>query len=323
MIPWLNGSGPSNLEVLLVLLAIGALIAAGYGLLRRRGRDEARRQQSALAEAQRQSEELQEALAEAQRQSELDEARHRSELDGVRARYDPDRIKTLQDHFQRVIAHESKSDLHFIASKCEETVAGLRADQPDLRIIQNEVRAKAHEMMQHAENIVGVDDLERHALKREMLNLRGLLEEVLKELIPYAEARGVHLQTQYGSLGPISVHRPLAKQMYRNVIQNAIKYSSRGGVVDVSLRLEDEDAPRAIVDVCDRGRGIEARDRERIFQLNVRGDGLVEPGSGLGLYYAGKIARLHGGDVELVESKVNEGSLFRIELPYAERSDVP
>jgi signal transduction histidine kinase len=89
-----------------------------------------------------------------------------------------------------------------------------------------------------------------------------------------------------------------------------------GGVVDVALRLEGEDSQRVTVEVRDRGRGIEAKDQECIFQLDVRGDGLVEPGSGLGLYCARQIARLHGGDLVLVESRVNEGSTFRIILPY-------
>ena len=93
--------------------------------------------------------------------------------------------------------------------------------------------------------------------------------------------------------------------------------------MDVVLRLENEDAPCAIVEVRDRGRGIAARDQERIFEQDVRGDGLVEPGSGLGLSHARKIAHLHGGDVALVESKVNEGSMFRISLPYTEQGDLP
>ena len=314
---WLNDYGPSNLEALLVLVAIGALVVAVCWLLRRRGQDEARRLQLAVTEAQRQSEQLQGERAESRRQRALDEEQHQRELDEVRARYDPARIRALQDHLQRVIAHEFVKGLHFIVSQSGETVAGLRADQPDLRDKLTEVCAKAHEMTQHAKNVVGLPDLERNALQREMVNLRGLLEGVVKELFSYAEARGVHLQIDYCSLGPISVNRLLTAQLCSNVIHNGIKYSFPGGVVKITLRLEDEGEKRAVIEVRDHGRGIEAKDQERIFQLNVRGDGLVEPGSGLGLYYARKIARLHDGDLLLVESKVNEGSTFHIILPYA------
>lgn len=319
---WLNDYGPSNLEALLALAAIGALVVAGYWLLRRRRQRAARRLESTLAATQRQNERLQDQLAEAQRQRELDATQHQSELNEVRARYDPAYVKALQEHLQRVIAHEFVRGLYFISSQSEEAVAGLRADQPDLRDKLNAVRAKAHEMTQHARNVVGLPDLERNAPQRELVNLRGLLEGVLKELFPYAEACGVHLQVAYGSLGPILTVRPLLHQLCSNVIHNAIKYSPPGGVVKITLRLEDESEKQAVIEVRDHGRGIEAKDQEHIFQLNVRGDGLVVPGSGLGLYYARKAARLLGGDVVLVESKVNEGSTFRIILPYAERSDI-
>ena len=320
---WLNGYGPSNLEALLALIAIGALVVAGFWLLRRRGRDELRRLQSTLAEAQGQREQLQGDLAEARNQRELDEVRHQSELDTVRARYDPAYIKALQDHLQRVIAHEFVKGLHFISTQTEEAAAGLRDDQPDVRDRLNEVRAKANEMTQHARNVVGLADLKRNAPQREMVNLRGLLEGVMKELFPYAEARGVHLQVEYGSLGPVLTVRSYVHQACSNVIHNAIKYSLPGGVVKTALRLEDESGKRAVIVVRDRGRGIEAKDQERIFRMNVRGDGLVEPGSGIGLPFALESMRREGGDVELVESKVNEGSTFRITLPYGEGSGSP
>ena len=198
---WLNGYGPSNLEALLALIAIGALVVAGFWLLRRRGRDELRRLQSTLAEAQGQREQLQGDLSEVRNQRELDKVRHQSELDAVRARYDPAYIKALQDHLQRVIAHEFVKGLHFISTQTEEAAAGLRDDQPDVRAKLSEVRAKANEMTQHARNVVGLADLERNAPQREMVNLRGLLEGVMKELFPYAEARAVHLQVEYGSAG--------------------------------------------------------------------------------------------------------------------------
>ncbi|MGB4804825.1 MAG: HAMP domain-containing sensor histidine kinase [Anaerolineae bacterium] len=302
-INWLTGYGPSNLEALIFLIVLGALIFLGVRRSRRRWQDDLRQEQAALAEAQRQNEHLQTELAE------------------IRTQSDPARLRAVQDHLQRVIAHEFVKGLYFILSQGDETARGLRADQADLRDRQNQVRTKAHEMIQHARNIVELPNLERNAARREMINLRGLLEGILKELFPYAEARGVHLQTQFGSLGPISVNRPLAVQMYRNVIHNAIHYSFEGGVVDVTLYLDSDDQSLAIVDVRDRGRGIEAKDQERIFELDMRGDGMVEPGSGLGLYHARKVARLHGGDVTLVQSHVNEGSTFRILLPYGERGD--
>ena len=236
---WLTGYGPSNLEVLLFLIIAGALLCVGYLLLHSRWQKTARSLQIALSEAQRQHDQLLDELTEAQHENELAEARHQREMDEVRAHADPAQIKALHDHLQRVIAHEVTKGLHFILTESGETLAGLHDDQDDLRVRLKQVRAKAHEMMQHARNIVEMPDLERNAAQREMVNLRKLLGEVLKELFPYAEDRNVHLRTQYGSLGPISVNKPLATQMYRNIIHNAIKYSfhrGRGGCRSASRK---------------------------------------------------------------------------------------
>jgi len=89
---WLSGYGPSNLEALLALVLIGALVVMGYWLLRGRARREAARLESALAEARRQAEELQGKLAEVERQRGLDEVRHQADLEQLRRSADPGRL---------------------------------------------------------------------------------------------------------------------------------------------------------------------------------------------------------------------------------------
>ena len=314
---WLTGYGPSNLGVLVMLVAVGVLIGAGYWWQRRRWQQALQGLQTALNEARWQGEQLQHELAEAQRQHSLDEAQHRVAVDEARAHYDPVRFRELHDHLQRVIAHEFNKGLDFIRSECEEMATGLRGDQIDLRRRIKGVEEKSHDMIHHAMNILELPNLKRDAVQRTPVSLHRLLQEVLKELLTYAETRGVELKAKFGSLEPIFVSKPLVVLMCRNVIHNAIKYSpkDRDEVVDIALYLDSEDAPQAIVDVRDRGRGIEIKDQESIFELNERGDGLLEPGSGLGLHLARTIAQLHGGDVVLVES-TRDGSLFRIILPY-------
>ena len=152
-----------------------------------------------------------------------------------------------------------------------------------------------------------------------MERLRQVVEEVLIELFPYAEAKAVIIRPNLNDIEPMSVNRHFAGQILANIIHNAIKYSPQGGVVDVTLDLQIDNVGQekvVYVEVKDRGKGIEEKDRERIFELRIRGDALIESGSGLGLHYARKLAHLHGGNVMLVESAVNHGSTFRIILPY-------
>ena len=121
---------------------------------------------------------------------------------------------------------------------------------------------------------------------------------------------------------PMSVNRHFVQQILANVVHNAISFSPRGTMVDVTLDLQADDVngvgqyKAVCVEVKDRGSGIEEKDRERIFELQSRGDGSIKPGSGLGLHYARKLAQFHGGDVILVESEVGQGSIFKVVLPY-------
>lgn len=69
--------------------------------------------------------------------------------------------------------------------------------------------------------------------------------------------------------------------------------------------------------IKDRGKGIAPEDRERIFEMRQRADGQRESGAGVGLPLARRLARRLGGDVQLVDSAVNQGSTFEITFPYS------
>jgi signal transduction histidine kinase len=164
--------------------------------------------------------------------------------------------------------------------------------------------------------------LQQESLQPELLNIRLLIESVLKELFSrYAKVKAIRLMPRLIDIEPVLLNRNLTLRSLNDVIDNAIKFSNPGGVVEVTLSLNDK-GPKGKpgkwiwVDVKDTGKGIKKEDWEKIFELRKRADGLVEPGSGLGLYLARRAARRQGGDVELISSKVNEGSTFRIFLPY-------
>ncbi len=97
-----------------------------------------------------------------------------------------------------------------------------------------------------------------------------------------------------------------------NLTDNAIKYSPDGGIVNIRISIN---ADMAIVRVEDQGIGIAPEDIDRLFvrfsRLNQRPD---VPGTGLGLYLARELARLHGGDIVAV-STPGEGSSFTLSLP--------
>ncbi len=112
--------------------------------------------------------------------------------------------------------------------------------------------------------------------------------------------------------------RERLRQVLRNLLENAVKYSPAGEAVDVRARAEDG---RVLVTVEDSGPGIPAEQHGLIFERFGRANvGLGKPGTGLGLFIARSIAEAHGGTLS-VFSAPGEGATFTLELPVGNRRE--
>jgi signal transduction histidine kinase len=106
------------------------------------------------------------------------------------------------------------------------------------------------------------------------------------------------------------------RQMFLNIISNAIKYSHEGGRLEIGLKLTDD---FAIVAINDSGIGIPEEHIAHIFDRFYRVDkarNRMDGGTGLGLAIVKWIAEAHGGNIT-VTSEVNKGSSFSVSLPIA------
>jgi len=114
-------------------------------------------------------------------------------------------------------------------------------------------------------------------------------------------------------VGLLDADRLRFRQVVLNLLSNAVKFTPEGGRVDVRACIRGQDL---VVLVADTGVGVQAEDRERIFdsfQQGTRCSGQVE-GTGLGLTLSKRILELHGGRI-WVESEAGKGSTFGIALP--------
>jgi two-component system sensor histidine kinase SenX3 len=142
-----------------------------------------------------------------------------------------------------------------------------------------------------------------------------VIEEAVARTAPAAEQREIRIEESPvpSVLAVEGDARQLVSALY-NLLENAVKYSDPGSVVEVSAREEDGWAEMV---VADSGPGIPTRDLERIFERFYRvdrGRSRDTGGTGLGLAIVRHVATNHGGEVT-VQSREGEGSTFVLRLP--------
>ena len=135
---------------------------------------------------------------------------------------------------------------------------------------------------------------------------------------PTAERAGVALSAEIAANLPrVSGDRVSLERAIVNLINNAIKFTPEGGAVRV---LAGQDGAGVTIEVADNGAGIEPQDLPRVFERFYKADRARRAGgTGLGLAVVKHTAEAHGGRVE-AESRLGEGSTFRIWLPAATAS---
>lgn len=151
------------------------------------------------------------------------------------------------------------------------------------------------------------------APQAECFDLSEQLRQSILQQQPRSEQNKLTLSADIAEV-MISGDRDLLRQVWSNLLDNAVKFSRPGGSVAVSL-VRDGDS--AVVSVSDTGIGMDDYTLSRIFEQFYQGESdHKREGSGLGLPLARRIVELHRGTME-VESAVGEGSRFTVTLPLS------
>ncbi len=145
--------------------------------------------------------------------------------------------------------------------------------------------------------------------------LDDLAREVVAELVPLADARRIDLGVSDAQSVLVEGDRESVATLIRNLVDNAVRYTSEGGRVDVSIERSAAAPARALIRVMDDGPGIGREERERVFDRFYRKPGTRSPGSGLGLAIVQAIAAAHGATVELGEGSNGHGLAVTVAFP--------
>jgi signal transduction histidine kinase len=236
-----------------------------------------------------------------------------------------DRIASYIDRNREFVAnaaHELRSPLAAVRSSVE--VALSRPRSPD------EYDALLAEVMEECDHlsslvnrllILAEGDAGRLAAGTQTARLDKLVRESVEMFEGVAESQGVRIELAALPAVTVPGDEFYLRQVVRNLLDNAIKFSPSPGLVQVALHA-DAAKHRAILTVRDRGLGISAEDVPHVFDRFFRGDKARqrEPGrggSGLGLSICQAIVRALEGQIT-VESTLGEGSAFTVALPLAE-----
>jgi signal transduction histidine kinase len=199
------------------------------------------------------------------------------------------------------------------------SLALRRASDPRLVDYLTKSQSAAQRLLALISNILDVSRIESEQLTLDETNfsLELVIDEALRTQEEAAAAKGMTLHREIAPLLPARFHGdgPRLQQILLNLIENAIKFSEHGAI-NVRAYATEEDTHSILlrIEVTDQGIGLNPQQQAWLFQPFTQADGSTTRkygGSGLGLFIARRIARLMGGDADVV-SQEGLGSTFWI-----------
>lgn len=214
------------------------------------------------------------------------------------------------------VSHDLRSPLAAIVGSASSLVEyGDAMSGADRRDLLDTIVGEGGRLDRYIQNLLDMTRLGHTglSLKREWIGVGELVGSAATRLRRYQPDVVLSLHVDEG-LAPIWVHPALVEQALFNIMENAARFSPPGAAIDVSAQLDEGEL---VIDVTDRGPGIPADERSRIFDMFYtveRGD-RGRKGTGLGLTIAQGMVGAHGGSVEAFPGPDGSGTRIRIRLP--------
>jgi PAS domain S-box-containing protein len=232
------------------------------------------------------------------------------------ARREAERVNRLKDDLIAVLSHELRTPLNAIMSWTHVLLqqGGTEAALRGLKAIERNGKAQARLIADILDmSSINMDKLQ---LVHEWCDPGELVRGALEDMREQAGVRGVELVCAVeASLRPLRVDVGRVRQVIWNLVGNAIKFSQKGGCVEISLE-QDADALR--LSVADGGRGIDAEFLPYLFDRFSQGETAAtrtRGGLGLGLAIVKHLVELHGGTIVASSAGLGLGARFDIRLP--------
>ena len=246
-------------------------------------------------------------------------------------------LDRLKSNFLATVSHELRTPLTSIIGYSDMLAAGVvgSLNEEQTAFVET-IRGRGDHLLALITGLLDMNKLEQGkvSLARQPMQARDLLEDVARTILPSAIKKGVTVSAVCSDdVPPLLVDPVRIKQVLFNLVENALKFTPKGGSVRLAARRTELDAPddgggmglvlmapgRPAVElsVQDSGVGIPPHEHAKIFSAFYQVDGSAtreHGGTGLGLAIAQRLVEAHGGTLT-VESAPGEGATFRVVLP--------
>ena len=251
--------------------------------------------------------------------------RGKNEFAGLAAAFNSmsERLEQLdksRNQFVSNASHELKTPLSTMKILIETLMYQDPIDPGMTKEFLTDVNKEIDRLNRIVSDLLTLVNIDSGAMKLNLdeVDLSGLMQEQVKRLSPLARENGIELECASKDQMFITGDALKLQQVIYNVIDNAIKYTPRGGEVHCALTRSGR---MAVIRIADTGEGIPAEDLPHIFDRFYRVDkarSRETGGTGLGLSIVKQIVVSHGGTIT-PESTLGKGTTFTIQLPLAAR----
>ncbi|MCD8390312.1 MAG: HAMP domain-containing histidine kinase [Firmicutes bacterium] len=233
-----------------------------------------------------------------------------------------DELELLEERRRKFVSdasHELKTPMAGIKLICDSLLAAKNVDMDTVRDFLKDMSYEIERLTRIIDRLLVLTHLNAgdDAMKQEETDIRGLVENIIKNITPIAKEKDILIYSKYDPniTKPMFLDYDKIYEALFNIVDNAVKYTPESGRVHIEVA----DAGETVkIFIEDNGLGIPDEEKDRIFERFYRVDdsrARDTGGTGLGLAISKEAVVMHGGTVK-VEDSSSGGSIFVVELPY-------
>jgi PAS domain S-box-containing protein len=230
------------------------------------------------------------------------------------------KLNETKDRFISIVSHDLRTPFSSILGFTDLLANDDELTEDERKQYVNYIQESSKSMLSLVNSLLDWTRLQTGRIKfePERIDAKLLVEKIIRSMSGAAMQKGIEIFSTVGTNKFIFGDNNLVSQVFSNILSNAIKFTSRGDKITISVN--SESSMRFLeFSISDTGRGIKEEDINKLFNVDKKhtSEGTAgEKGSGLGLSLVKEIVEKHGGTI-WAESEYGKGSTFKFTLPVA------